>query len=126
MKHTKPLPTLTKSLDILMKKTEAKNHGEGTTMKAVWKYPLTDMITTVEMPTFARVLDVQNQEEIPTLWALVHPENVKEKRTFRLVETGDQLPDHVLSALYYRGTVQLHNGTSAVHVFEVQNPKEEK
>ena len=94
-------------------------------MKAVWEYPLTDMITTVEMPTFTRVLDVQNQNGTPTLWALVHPENVKERRTFRLVETGEPLPDHILGALYYRGTVQLHNELSAVHVFEVQNPKEE-
>jgi hypothetical protein len=42
--------------------------------KAIYKYPLINRRSDIDMPLGAQVLAVQAQFETPTLWALVDPE----------------------------------------------------
>lgn len=69
---------------------------------------------TLYMPPGAVILTVQLQDQIPTLWAIVNPDEASsEARTFCIYGTGADLPE---KAERYIGTVQL-NGF-VWHVFE--------
>lgn len=88
-------------------------------MQAIWKFPLqcADK-NVVEMPRGSQVLCVQNQNEVPCLWALVPdvtPECVTVARTFTIYGTGHQ---HELISGGYVGTFQLRGGSLVFHVFE--------
>jgi len=85
-------------------------------MKTIWKYQL-DMAhkTTIEMPVGATVLQVQNQGDQMTLWAIVDTESPMEERTFHVVGTGGPFP-YVTGGLVYCGTVQARG--YVWHVFE--------
>jgi hypothetical protein len=85
-------------------------------MVTIHKYQFTiadDVV--IEMPEGARVLSVQVQNGIPTLWAMVETDWKKEKRKFRVYGTG-----HALNGLDFMrthiGTIQL-NGF-VWHIFE--------
>lgn len=85
--------------------------------KKIWKYPL-DMITdefTLEMPEGAILLSFKVQKGVPTLWALVNPDNKFEKRYFRLVGTGHSIEDDNLK---YIDSVHLNQGNLIFHLFE--------
>jgi hypothetical protein len=83
--------------------------------KAIYKYPLINRRSDIDMPLGAQVLAVQAQFETPTLWALVDPEQQQtELRTFRIIGTGHEI---VGDPGLYRGTVQI--GPLVWHVFEV-------
>jgi len=89
-------------------------------MRTIWKYKL-DMavVTVVEMPEGATVLQFQNQGGMMTFWAIVDTEVVTEKRTFHVVGTGSPFPEVGDRDMYYMGTVQ--NRGYVWHIFEEAN-----
>lgn len=82
--------------------------------RVVWKYPLAADRTNLDMPLGADILTVQVQNQTPTLWALVEPDNVRETRAFQIVPTGGFVP---LTMKRYVGTWQ--SGPFVWHLFEV-------
>lgn len=87
-------------------------------MKTIWKFPvpLQDVVE-IEMPQDAHILDVQTQQNAPVIWALVWPDAVKVRRTFRVIGTGH--PVERAEDLEYIGTFQIHGGALVFHLFEV-------
>lgn len=61
-------------------------------MKVVWKFQLSDDLTVLEIPGEAKLLCVQMQEGVPTLWALVDDTQPLRPRAFGLVATGRAVP----------------------------------
>lgn len=54
----------------------------------IWKYQLFEPRTCLMMPQGARILTMQEQAGVPTLWAAVNPTAPLEKREFATVGTG--------------------------------------
>lgn len=74
----------------------------------IWKFPIEIKdLNVIEMPKGSRILDFQDMEiwgqKTGMIWALVNPDNEKEERRFRIVGTGNPLPQEI--ALNYIGTV---------------------
>jgi hypothetical protein len=90
-------------------------------MKKIWKYKLeiTDNVV-LEMPRNAEILTVQMQGETPMIWALVDTENNIEKRSFKIIGTGNPVPDLArhLSRKYIN-TFQMMEGRLVFHLFEI-------
>ena len=80
-------------------------------MLTIHKFPFatTDNVT-IEMPEGALILDVQVQEHIPCLWALVDPDAPKVGRSFRIYGTGQPINDFAGGLGIHIGTYQLHGG----------------
>ncbi len=76
----------------------------------------------VEMPEGAKILCVDEQDDLIVIWALVDPKAQKEKRHFSIVGTGWDTRD----GLVYIGTVFSRNPATGFpngfvwHVFEVE------
>jgi hypothetical protein len=82
--------------------------------RSIWNFVLTYRSEqTISMPKHAELLSVQLRHGVPTLWAIVNPEAVREERTILCHET-DALsnPD---PRDQYLGTVQADN--KAWHFF---------
>ena len=84
----------------------------------IWKFPLTDVISTLSIPTGAvlRHFDMQHGTNA-CVWAQVDPDAPKESRFFRIVGTGHPIPEpdkHV-----YVGTALQQQGRFVWHLFEV-------
>jgi len=89
-------------------------------MQSVYKYPiLLDDYFSLDLPKGAKILDVQAQKGEPQLWALVKPDEEKEKRNFRLAGTGHPIKESP-ETLIYIGTFQTLNGGFVGHVFEIK------
>lgn len=72
----------------------------------IWKFSVSIQDTLIiTMPKNARILDLQVQDNQATIWVLVNPGNEKEERRFRIIGTGDPLPQEI--ALDYIGTIQM-------------------
>jgi len=93
----------------------------------IYKYPvkITDEFE-IEMPKGAHILDVQMQREDACLWAMVDIEAEKETRCFRIIGTGNPIPEFSnWSRMKYRrgyeyiGTFQQHNGALVWHLLEM-------
>jgi len=65
-------------------------------MRAIWKYPLFMGMNDVEMPVGSKVISVENQAGILTMWALVDTdkEAAKVTRTFSVKGTGFPIKDN--------------------------------
>lgn len=89
------------------------------TKLTIWKFPLeiTDQ-QTIEMPRAARILNVQAQGNILTLWALVSPDAEKVRRQISVYGTGDEIDAFVAEFATYVGTAQTHSGALVWHVFD--------
>ena len=82
--------------------------------QVVWKYQLDRAgRTEVTMPGGAKVVEVAMQGDRFTLWAVVCPGIVNQKRVFYIVGTGDPLPPEAHTHL---GTV--HVEVFVFHIFE--------
>jgi hypothetical protein len=81
-------------------------------MKTIYKYTLTP---SVEMPIGAEILDIQMQDDLIRMWALVDPNAPLEERRFETVGTGWS----VGAGLQHIKTFQ--EGSFVWHVFEVIN-----
>lgn len=88
-------------------------------MNTVWKYELMLADTFVlTMPQGAIPLAVQTQDGIPTLWALVDPNQPMASVRFRLAGTGHMIATGPGIHQRYIGTFQLHDGKLVFHLFE--------
>lgn len=91
----------------------------------IYKYELAERITVKAMPANARVLHVDFQvttRVAVALWVLVDPDAPSENRTFRLVDTGEDIP-YALDRLHFISTIVTPDGASTVlHVFEITSP----
>ena len=88
-------------------------------MKTIWKYPLRqiDEVISLEIPRGAKLLTVQLQDSMPTLWALVEKDApYDDTRRIILLGTGQYI-EHELGD--YLGTVQTNIGL-VWHAFEVK------
>ncbi len=64
------------------------------------------------------ILCVQEQGDIPYIWALVYPKKELEIRFFELFGTGQIIPNDMGIERKYIGTYQLDNGAFIGHLFE--------
>jgi hypothetical protein len=80
-------------------------------MKAIYKYSVTP---SVEMPQGAQILDIQKQQGLITMWALVDPNAPMECRRFEVVGTGWSVGD----GLHHIKTFQ--DEQFVWHVFELK------
>lgn len=87
--------------------------------KVIWKYRLELQDQQfVEMPPNARILCVQIQQSIPTIWAMVDSDSrEREKRSILIVPTGYEQPA-LGGFINYIGTIQTAGGSLVFHVFE--------
>lgn len=85
--------------------------------KTVYKYPLEiEDEQVVLLPTGARILTVQQQNNNIFLWALVNPTSTNAQAfTIRIHGTGHAISDS--DELEYINTVQLYGGKLLFHVF---------
>ena len=87
--------------------------------KSIWKFTVdVNDIVKLSMPKGAEILTVQTQHEIPRIWALVDPENEKEKRYFEIFGTGHPIPIDMGIERKYINTFQLEEGRLVFHLFE--------
>ena len=84
--------------------------------KVIYKYPLTSFPEcTIQMPEEAKILSLQMQNGVITIWALVNAEgDLDVDRTFLMKATGQPF---VTDGLEYLTTIQ--EGHYVWHVFEV-------
>lgn len=92
-------------------------------MKAIHKYNLpVCSVFELEMPEGAQVLAFATQLDIPFLWALVETEAPTQLRRFRLVATGEGLPEN--ETLVHIGTQVGIQGYLVFHLFEATRTPE--
>lgn len=73
----------------------------------IFKYPLNQEINQLHLPTGSKILCVQPQNNIPTLWIMHNVSAVgNELRTFSLIATGEIFFRSELDS--YIGTVQIN------------------
>lgn len=73
-------------------------------MNKIFKYPLkTKRQQVITLPIGAKILSIQNQKDIATMWALVDTEAPVEDITIETYGTGEQLPDYI-SMVDYMGS----------------------
>ena len=85
-------------------------------MRTIWKFVIPFPEGQVVMPRGARILALQKQDEIPTIWAEVDPEAPKENHLFIIYGTG-----HRVVAGTYIGTFQ--SPPFVWHVYDVTSPR---
>jgi len=86
-------------------------------MLTIYKYQFaTDDFPSLYLPKNAKILKFDNQNETPTIWALIDPEEKeKVRRIFRLAGTGHPIQEH----FNYIGTSFFLNGQLVLHLFEI-------
>jgi hypothetical protein len=87
--------------------------------RSVWKYPLSSFPAIILVPKGAKILKLAIQDNFPTLWILVNPEENVEERIFDYYGTGFTINniDHKV----YIDT--WFNGPFVWHLFEVTDIK---
>jgi len=91
----------------------------GKNNNTIWKFEMEiKNFQLVSMPEGAEILSAKAQNEIPTIWALVNPENKKEARSFFIIMTGKEIPRNC--AMKYISTIQIMKGLYqyVMHIFE--------
>ncbi len=84
-------------------------------MRTIYKYPLRTLdAQAIAMPETAKILTVQMQNGVPTLWAEVETTHNCRPRWFAIVGTGNPMPG---GGTKYIATVQ--QGPFVWHVFEL-------
>jgi len=87
-------------------------------MRSIWKYRLEPgAFTLVPMPRAARILCVQVQGDLPTIWALVDPQEPTVARRIAILATGESVQDDLVVANYI-GSFQLVAGALVFHAFD--------
>ena len=87
-------------------------------MKVIHKFPLqiTDY-QEISMPVDCEVVLVENQFELPCIWAVVDTEQLFETRGFYMIGTGIEIPEEVQLNSVYLGTAILFQGSQVYHIF---------
>ena len=86
--------------------------------KQIWKFPIISDKGYIDMPQGAEILTVQAQNNIPCIWALVHPENENQPRYFEFYGTGFDIHCDMGIERRYIDTFQLDSGALVFHLFE--------
>ena len=87
-------------------------------MNTIWKYQLEICDEQyLQIPSGAKILTVQIQQETVQLWACVDLDLTPVLRQIRIHGTGHNVPNH--DKLKYISTFQLQDGNLVFHVFEV-------
>lgn len=87
-------------------------------MKVVYKYRLEPGgFCLLAMPQAARLLCVQVQGDLPTVWALVDPKQPTVARKITILATGEPVKDDLVVANYI-GSFQLASGALVFHAFD--------
>ena len=86
-------------------------------MNRVFKYQfeITDKVT-IQMSKGAKVISVQMQKEVPTMWAVVDDTQPMEPVKFRIFGTGHNIEN--IESLEFVGTIQVFGGNLVFHVFK--------
>ena len=71
----------------------------------------------ISMPEHAEIIYVGAQNGYITLWVRVQPVNPSVLCTFKIIATGETIPDK-WTKMTYIGTVLLGGGTFVWHIFE--------
>lgn len=92
-------------------------------MYTVHKYPI-DLeagdLQSITTRRNAKILDVQMQNGVPTIWAFVDTDAPAVERRIVIVGTGHDArkATRQCSPVSYIGTIQLHNGKLVLHFFD--------
>lgn len=85
----------------------------------IFKYPIETSPVVIRMPRGARVLTVQLQQGVPTIWCLVDDEEPLVHRRLVVVGTGRDLEGRVSEKAVYVGTWQANEwGEQVRHLFD--------
>lgn len=92
-------------------------------MKTIYKYQLDENAEQqVVLPVGAQILDIQQQENIFCLWALVNPNKdlLTSSRTIERYDTGFIIPKETNKGwkLHYISTIHLEDSGLVWHFFE--------
>jgi hypothetical protein len=84
----------------------------------IFKYKLDDILDRqdVFIPAGAQILSACEQDDRVVVYALVYPESQVEKYEFKVIDTGQPIPDN-MGTYRFLNTVKLRNGSVTVHVF---------
>ncbi len=88
-------------------------------LNSIFKYKIKRSLDgqVIELPAGSKILTIQDQYNVPTMWVLVNiEETLIVKRTFRIYFTGEHFPG-IPETFDFIGTVQMDNGI-VLHVFE--------
>ena len=83
--------------------------------KTIWKYNLKPGYFILNIPKGARLVYVGVQSNLPVLWAIVNPQEELQNVEFRMVPTGEEIPDWYT----YVGTAHPVEGWMAFHLFRI-------
>lgn len=83
-------------------------------MKTVHKFPLLPPFM-IQVPQDAKVIHVGMQFGAPQLWVEMDNSHPVSTRTFSVVGTDQQVPDHVGKHI---GTIVVENDSVVLHVYE--------
>lgn len=88
-------------------------------MKTIYKYPLKEARTVLQLPSNSEILCIQLQNKTPTLWAIVENDTDEKeiKREILCFGTGQSFENY--TNLNYIGTLQ--KGGFVFHAFENLN-----
>lgn len=90
------------------------------TPQLIHKYTLNGQNTTLDLPTNAKFLAVQEQRDEIVLWFIFDPQcEQKEERAFYVRGTGERFVVEDLEGFTYLGTVQTRS-MRVWHIFEQQ------
>lgn len=87
-------------------------------MLTIWKFPLKLVgRQIVVMPSGAKILSVQTQEDAVCLWVMCNPDAPKSHKVIDIHGTGHRIPAE--TERIFIGTVQTENGSLVWHIFEI-------
>lgn len=73
----------------------------------------------VRMHEGSKILDIQMQNNTPTIWVEADPEKPVIVRRLHIFSTGKYIPEP--DKKHYIGTFQLYDGRAVWHVYEEKN-----
>jgi hypothetical protein len=89
-------------------------------MRIIWKFQIaTARLSVLEIPEGAQLLHVATQRETITLWYMVDPQALKEKKSIVVIGTGEGIHSRS-DSLTHLGTVLTADENFVWHVFELK------
>lgn len=86
-------------------------------MRTVYKYPLKiEDVQEIKLPKYFQFLDIQVQNGIPCLYAMVDTKEEFITMQILLFGTGHEIPCYIVNYSYI-GTFQLFEGKAVFHAF---------
>lgn len=94
-------------------------------MKTIWKFELTpNRIQSIPLPSGAQIFTVHAKDDnAPLMWVLVDPDMPPQERYLGVYTTNTAVPD---DPGRYIGSFFIYEGTLEFHLFEMDEPAEER